>query len=124
MALDFDLKLIMPEDNAGIFCRSALEATRYLIKHQQPNLARKLTLVMDQPPLPLNEQYTDTVYEQMFFVDLSPTDIWQITEQLMSAAHSENNHRTPGLVMLAKTLYQDWMALANAKIEVKDPQSR
>lgn len=112
MALDFELKLIMPNENAAIFCRSTLEATRYLIKQKLPDIAVELSNTLCGEPLPLNEELIDSVYQQAFYVELAPECVWEIVELLLIISQADNNSQTPGLLVLSKSLYKDWLELA------------
>jgi len=114
MSLDFELNLIFPNQNTAIFCRSTLEATRYLIKQRLPDIAEQLSKTMLGEPLPLNEELVDNAYQQAFFVDLIPEDVSEIVEFLHSTSLDQTNSPTPGLVALAKALHSDWQELANS----------
>ncbi len=115
MALDFELNLILPEDNSGIFCRSNIEATRYLIKHKLPKIAEALSNVLTRDPLPLDEEHIHSIYQQSFFVDLDPEQVWEIVDCLTHIIQDGNNSPTPGLIVLAKSLYREWVELAQSK---------
>lgn len=115
MALDFELNLIMPEDNTGIFCRSNIEATRYLIKHKLPAIADALSRILSREPLPIDEEHIHSIYQQSFFVDLEPEQVWEIVDALTHTIQDEHNSPTPGLVVLAKSLYREWVELAQSK---------
>jgi hypothetical protein len=115
MALDFKLKLIMPDDSAAIFCRSSLEATRYLIKKKAPRLATQLSEILAGEPLPLDEEEIETIYQQSFYVDFEPDLVCEIAEILIQVSLNESNSPTPGLVVLAKSLHKDWSELAHSK---------
>jgi hypothetical protein len=114
MALDFELKLIMPGDSAAIFCRSTLEATRYLIKKRMPGVAIQIAKTLSGEPLPLNEELNGSIYQQAFFIDLPPEQVWEIIEVLSLTSQNKHNSPTPGLVVLAKSLHKDWMDLAHS----------
>lgn len=115
MALDFELDLILPEENVAIFCRSNIEATRYLIKHRLPKVADALSKILTRDPLPLDEEHIHSIYQQSFFVDLEPEQVWDIVETLTFTIQDEHNSPTPGLVILAKSLYREWVELAQSK---------
>ena len=114
MALDFELNLILPHQNAGIFCRSNIEATCYLIKRYLPDVAANLHQTLTQQPLPLNEELQENIYQQTFYVDLPHEQILEIVELLAQLAQDEPNNPTPGLTALARSLFQDWSELAHS----------
>jgi hypothetical protein len=115
MALDFELNLIMPNESAAIFCRSNIEATRYLIKQKAPRLAIKLSQTLTREPLPLNEEEIHSVYQQSFYVNLDPDEAWELVDTLAVIIQDEPNSPTPGLVMLAKSLHKEWVEMAQMK---------
>jgi hypothetical protein len=114
MALEFELNLILPHQNSAIFCRSTIEATRYLIKQKCPHLAMHLTNTLRTEPLPINEAHIENDYQQSFYVDMNPEQVSEIVELLLHISQDEQNEPTPGLMNVAKSLYQDWLDYANS----------
>lgn len=114
MALDFELNLILPHQNAAIFCRSTIEATRYLIKQRLPFIAAHLSNTLRGHPLPLNEDQPQNAYQQAFYVDLGPEQANEVVELLYQISIDEENTPTPGLIALAKTLHKEWLEMANS----------
>lgn len=113
MALDFKLNLILPQQNARIFCRSNIEATCYLIKQYLPQIAISLHRTLDKEPLPLNEEHIESIYQQTFFIDLPLQDVSKILEVLGKLTVEETDNKTPGLTVLARSLHLDWLELAS-----------
>lgn len=114
MALEFKLNLILPHQNAGIFCRSNIEATCYLIKHYLPHITTQLKHILASEPLPLDEEYSDNVYQQSFFIDLPHEQVCEVVELLSQLATGEPENPTPGLTVLARSLFRDWSELASS----------
>ena len=114
MALEFKLNLILPHQNSGIFCRSNIEATCYLIKNYLPHITLQLNQTLESEPLPLNEEQRDNIYQQAFFIDLPHEQVCEIVELLAQMAQEEPNNPTPGLTVLARSLYRDWSELADS----------
>ncbi|MFT4925665.1 MAG: hypothetical protein ACI8WB_001759 [Phenylobacterium sp.] len=112
MALDFELKLVMPSDNAAIFCRGSLESTRYLVKHQQPAIASAITQVLNQLPLPLGDENNDDIYTQSFFVDIPPAQVNSIIELLLNIIENNDKSYSDGFMVLAKSLFENWIELS------------
>ncbi|MFT5161666.1 MAG: hypothetical protein ACI9FJ_000232 [Alteromonadaceae bacterium] len=114
MALEFELKLIMPSESFTIFCRGSLESTRYLIKHQHPHIAAALTGVLAQDPLPIGNENCDDVYQQSFYVDITPSHVNTIVEVLLMIIENQEDTHSAGYVVLAKSLFKNWIKLAQA----------
>lgn len=114
MPLDFKLNLILPHQNAGIFCRSNIEATCYLIKQYLPHATSGLKKILESHPLPLDEDLTDNIYQQSFFIDLPHEQVCEIVELLSQLATEEPNNPTPGLTVLARSLFREWSELASS----------
>lgn len=116
MALEFELKLIMPSESFAIFCRGSLESTRYLVKHQQPEIADALTAILAQEPLPIGDENCSDIYQQSFYVELETTRVNTIVELLLNIIENEDNSHSPGFVVLAKSLFENWIKLAQALV--------
>ena len=116
MALEFELKLIMPDENFAIFCRGSLESTCYLVKHQYPAIAAALSDVLAQAPLPLGNENSSDIYQQSFYVDLETSKVNTIVEILLNIIENEDNSHSDGFVVLAKSLFENWIKLAQALV--------
>ena len=114
MPLDFKLNLILPHQNAGIFCRSNIEATCYLVKQYLPHVTSQLKQILASSPLPLDEDLSDNVYQQSFFVDLPHEHVCEIVDLLSQLATDEPDNPTPGLTVLARSLFREWSELASS----------
>lgn len=114
MALDFTLNLILPHQNTGIFCRSNVEATCYLIKQYLPHVTSRLKQILASDPLPLDEELNDNIYQQSFYVDLPHEQVCEIVDLLAKLATEEPDNPTPGLTVLARSLYREWSELASS----------
>ena len=116
MALEFELKLIMPSESFAIFCRGSLESTRYLVKHQQPAIAQALTDVLAQEPLPIGNENCNDIYQQCFYVHIETEHVNTIVEMLLAIIENEGNTHSDGFVVLAKSLFENWITLAQALV--------
>lgn len=115
MALDFDLKLIMPEDSMSVFSRGGLEMTAKLINSSAPDLADEINDLLNEPALPTGNEKEENPHQQMFHIEFTPDKVKTITRVILDIMETGQHKLSPGMIVVAKALFKDWMELAQSQ---------
>jgi hypothetical protein len=116
MTLEFDLNLILPEDNTAIFSRGALEMTIRLIKASEPDLAGEIGETLAQEPLPTGHEFSHDPNQHMFHVRLPPSKVRTIVGVILNVMESDHDELPLGMLVVAKALFKDWTDLAQLSL--------
>ncbi len=116
MTLEFDMNLIMPEDNTAIFSRGALEMTIKLIKSSEPDLAVEVGDILEQEPLPTGHEFSHDPNQHMFHVRLPPSKIRTIVGAILNVMEGDQQELPLGMSVVAKALFKDWTDLAQLSL--------
>ncbi|NQZ10464.1 MAG: hypothetical protein HRT35_25200 [Algicola sp.] len=116
MTLEFDLNLIMPEDNTAIFSRGALEMTIKLIKSSEPAMAIEVGEILAQEPLPTGNEFSQDPNQHMFHVRIPPGKIRIIVDVILNVMENNPGELPLGMSVVAKALFKDWTDLARLSL--------
>ena len=117
-----------PESNndPDIFSRGSLKLTYDLIRKNNPQLALNVRNITAGKPITPNSADKKNSHNDHFRVELDSFEVRSIVESLMEQTQQNvMGNDNPGLVLLAKTLIEDWMRLAHKMIaEIDDPNTK
>lgn len=115
MSIDDSISQIADTD---VFSRGSLMFTFDILRKKDPQLALSIRNITSRDPLPKIAVQTDNKNSDHFKVDLDSFQVRSIVEVLLE--YSENGidgNNNAGIAVVAKTLMQDWMALARKMID-------
>ena len=98
----------------NIFSRGSLTHTFELIRKKDPQLALNVRNITGGTPLPKSEEQPDNKHTDFFEVELDSFQVRAIVEALMEYEQGENSDS--GAAVVARTLMEDWMRLAQKMI--------
>ncbi|SFC78428.1 hypothetical protein [Pseudoalteromonas denitrificans] len=114
MALDFNIALVSPEYKEAIFSRGSLELTHTLIKLVEPELAHQINILLSNQPVERLNYQPENIHLDSFYVSLNSRQVRRIVEVLSLTINSKPKESTLGTIVLAKSLFEEWMKLAAA----------
>ncbi|MBL4795066.1 MAG: hypothetical protein JKY24_06115 [Pseudomonadales bacterium] len=101
-----------------VFSRGGLKLTYDLIRKKNARLALDLLNILGGEPIPKEPDDVDNKHSDEFRVDLDSFQVRAVVEALM-----EYQEADPGVAIMAKTLIEDWTALAHKMVaELPDDQ--
>lgn len=121
----------MTEENSAytisdpdVFSRGSLKLTYDMVRSKNAQLALTVRNITGGEPLPRQDQDSDSKYADYFRVELDSFQVRAIVEALMEQVQeSAQRPDNPGAMIVAKTLIDEWLALARKMFaELPDDQ--
>ena len=121
----------MAEENNGykisdpdVFSRGSLKLTYDIIRSKNAQLALTVRNIIGGEPLPREDDGADSKYADYFRVELDSFQVRAVVEGLMQQVQeSAQSPDNPGAMIVAKTLIDEWLALARKMFaELPDDQ--
>ena len=114
----------MSEDNSSfeirdpdVFSRGSLKFTFDIVRKKDTQLALAVHKIISGGPLPKAPSQPDNKNSDHFRVGLDSFQVRYIVEALMEYSQQGiKGNQNPGMAIVAKTLLEDWMALAHKMI--------
>lgn len=109
-----------PLREPDIFSRGSIQLTFDLIRKEQPSLAMSLQNILNSEPLPKLPGQPDNKHSDHFKVSLEPRQVRSIVECITKVVEAPLTDKNAGMLVVGKTLLNDWWDLAHMMLENKE----
>lgn len=99
-----------------VFSRGSLKLTYDLLRKKNPSLALIIRNITAEEPLPKADNEVQNPNSDHFKVKLDSFKVREVVEELIMATQKSGNPGNIGMEIIAKTLMEDWLALAHKMI--------
>lgn len=116
----FDLNSVVPRYRSAFFSRGSVDLTVKLISNELPQIASELELLLTQQPLLEFEEDIDNIHKHHFYVNFDSKQVRSIVETLLAITEKQAKEVQPSLIILARSLFKEWMTLAQEMMQLKN----